>query len=217
MTAMSKRALALTALVCAALALVLLFGLDRRIAEAVHASVVASSAVFVDGTHALDAISGRSLLHSHMLSGVLLGGILCALGILGWLFNRGSALARALLFTGGVQLTTIAAAFGLKKFFGRQRPYELFGHGDWQHIWFAGGSSFPSGHVAFFWGLFLPLMYLFPRWRIPLLIIPVFIAFGRIDMSVHFVSDVLASVTLAALVTLIAATLLGRWIKPTAR
>lgn len=214
---MSKRALALTALVCALLAAVSIFGFDRRIAEAVHASAAASAAVFVEGTHALDAVSGRSLLRSHALSGVLLGGTLCALGVLGWLLNRGSYLARALLFTGGVQLATITAAFGLKHCFGRQRPFELFGHGDWQHMWFAGGSSFPSGHNAFFWGLFLPLMYLFPRWRIPLLLIPLFIALGRIDMSFHFLSDVLASVALAALVTLIAATLLGRWIKPTAR
>lgn len=211
---MSKRALALTALVCAVLALVSIFGFDRRIAEAVHASIVAGSAVFVDGTHALDAISGRSLLRSHALSGVLLGGILFALGALGWLFDRGSYLARALLFTGGVQLATIAAAFGLKEVFGRQRPYELLGHGDWQHMWFAGGSSFPSGHNAFFWGLFLPLMYLFPRWCIPLLLIPLFIALARIDMSFHFLSDVLAAIALAAFVTLIAATLLGRWIKP---
>ena len=214
---MSKRALALTALVCTALALISIFGFDRRIAEAVHASVVASAAVFVEGTHALDAISGRSLLHSRALSGVLLGSILFALGALGWLFDRGSHLARALIFTGGVQLATITAAFGLKHFFGRQRPFELFGHGDWQHAWFVGGSSFPSGHVSYFWGLFMPLMYLFPRWRVPLLIIPLFIALGRIDMSFHFLSDVLASVALAALVTLVAAMLLGRWIKPAAR
>jgi membrane-associated phospholipid phosphatase len=214
---MSKRALALTALVCAALALVSIFGFDRCIAEAVHASAAASATLFVDGTRALDAVSGRSLLHSHALSGVLLGGILFVLGVLIWLFNRGNALGRALIFTGGVQLATIAAAFGLKDVFGRQRPYEIFGHGDWQHMWFAGGSSFPSGHNAFFWGLFLPLMYLFPRWRIPLLIIPLFIALARIDMSFHFLSDVLASIALAALVTLIAATLCSRWIKPAAR
>ncbi|HXD84341.1 MAG TPA: phosphatase PAP2 family protein [Rudaea sp.] len=214
---MSKRALALTALVCVALALVSILGFDRRIAEAVHASVVASSAVFVEGTHALDVVSGRSLLHSRALSGVLLGGVLFALGALIWLFNRGSYLARALIFTGGVQLATIAAAFGLKDVFGRQRPYELLGGGDWQHMWFAGGNSFPSGHNAFFWGLFLPLIYLFPRWRVPLLLIPLFIALARIDMSFHFLSDVLASIALAALVTLIAASLLNRWIKPVAR
>ncbi|HMM56586.1 MAG: phosphatase PAP2 family protein [Xanthomonadales bacterium PRO7] len=211
---MSKRALAITALVCAALALISIFGFDRRIAEAVHASVVAGSAVFVEGTRALDAVSGRSLLHSHALSGVLLGGILLALGALIWLLNRGSYLARALIFTGGVQLATIVSAFGLKEVFGRQRPFELLGHGDWQHMWFAGGNSFPSGHNAFFWGLFLPLMYLFPRWRVPLLLIPLFIALARIDTSFHFLSDVLASITLACLVTLIAATLCARWIRP---
>jgi membrane-associated phospholipid phosphatase len=214
---MSKRALALTALACALLASVSIVGFDRRIAEAVHASAAASAAVFVEGTRALDAVSGRSLLHSHALSGVLLGGILFMLGGLIWTFRRGSYLARALIFTGGVQLATIASAWALKNVFGRQRPYELFAHGDWSHAWFAGGNSFPSGHNAFFWGLFMPLMYLFPRWRIPLLIVPLFIALARIDTSFHFLSDVLASVALAALVTLLAAILCGRWIKPTAR
>ncbi|HTI96014.1 MAG TPA: phosphatase PAP2 family protein [Rudaea sp.] len=214
---MSKRALALTVLACALLALVSIVGFDRPIAEAVHASAAASAALFVDGTRALDAVSGRSLLHSHALSAVLLGGTLFALGVLIWLFNRGSYLARALLFTGGVQLATIASAWALKDVFGRLRPYELFGHGDWSHAWFAGGNSFPSGHNAFFWGLFMPLMYLFPRWRVPLLLVPLFIALARIDTSFHFLSDVLASIALAALVTLLAAMLCGRWIKPAAR
>ncbi|HST27638.1 MAG TPA: phosphatase PAP2 family protein [Rudaea sp.] len=214
---MSKRALALTALACALLALVSIVGFDRQIAQAVHASAVASAAVFVEGTRALDAVSGRSLLHSHALSGVLLGGILFVLGVLIWTFKRGSTLARALLFTCGVQLATIASAWALKDVFGRLRPYELFAHGDWSHAWFAGGNSFPSGHVSYFWGLFLPLLYLFPRWRIPLLIIPLFIALARIDTSFHFLSDVLASIALAALVTLLAAMLCGRWIKPAAR
>jgi len=105
----------------------------------------------------------------------------------------------------------------LKDVFGRQRPYELFAHGDWSQAWFAGGNSFPSGHVSYFWGLFMPLMYLFPRWRVPLLLVPLFIALARIDTSFHFLSDVLASIALAALVTLLAAMLCGRWIKPAAR
>jgi membrane-associated phospholipid phosphatase len=214
---MSKRALALTALACALLASISIVGFDRRIAEVVHASAAASAAVFVEGTRALDAVSGRSLLHSHALSGVLLGGTLFALGVLIWLFNRGNAIGRALIFTGGVQLATIASAWALKDVFGRQRPYELFAHGDWSHAWFAGGNSFPSGHVSYFWGLFMPLMYLFPRWRIPLLLVPLFIALARIDVSMHFASDVLASIALAALVTLLAAMLCGRWIKPAAR
>jgi membrane-associated phospholipid phosphatase len=130
------------------------------------------------------------------------------------LANRGNRLGRALLFIGGVQLATLAAAYGLKQIFGRIRPYILLDHGDWQHMWFAGGNSFPSGHNAFFWGLFLPMIYLFPRWRWPLLAIPAFIALARIDTSSHFVSDVLASIALAACVTLAAAIVSRRWIKP---
>ena len=113
--------------------------------------------------------------------------------------------------------TVIASAWALKNVFGRLRPYELFAHADWSHAWFAGGNSFPSGHNAFFWGLFMPLMYLFPRYRFALLLVPVFIALARIDVSMHFASDVLASIALAALVTLLAAMLCGRWIKPAAR
>ena len=214
---MTKRALALTAAICALLTVLSIFAFDRAIAEAVHASVLASAPVFVDGTRMLDAIAGRSLLQSHLLSGVLLGGGLLLLGILGWLANHRGFAVRVLIFVGGVQLATIACTWVLKNVFGRLRPYEIFTHGDWSHVWFAGGNSFPSGHIAFFWGLFLPLLYLFPRWRIALLIIPLFIALGRIDMSFHFLSDVLCAIALAAFVTLIAAHLLSHWIRPIGR
>jgi membrane-associated phospholipid phosphatase len=98
--------------------------------------------------------------------------------------------------------------------FGRLRPYQLLEHNDWSHAWFAGGTSFPSGHVSFFWGLFLPLAYLYPKYRVPLLVLPVFIGFARIDENVHFLSDVLGSIALAAIVTLLAAVVFGRWIQP---
>lgn len=214
---MSKRALAITAALCTGLALFCIALFDRRLLEAIHASALASAAFFVDGTHVLDTISGRRALSSHTLSGLLLCSILIALGILGWLFKRRAYLPRAMIFTGGVQLATMAGAWLLKGWFGRMRPLDALAHGDWSHVWFVGGNSFPSGHNAFFWGLFLPLMYLFPRYRIVLLIVPVFIALARVDASMHFASDVFASIALAAFVTLLAAMLCSRWIKPTAR
>ncbi len=212
---MSKRALALTAIVCAALALLSIFVFDRHLAQTIHASALASSAVFVQGTRLLDAVYGRTLLHNPALSALLLGGSLVGLGLLGCLRDRRSYAARALVFTGGVQLATIGAGYALKTLFGRLRPQEAMAHG-WEHLWFAGGNSFPSGHVAFFFGLFLPLAYLFPRYRVPLLIVPVFIALARIDESYHFLSDVLGSIALAALVTLFAAMLFGRFVAPAA-
>ena len=63
-------------------------------------------------------------------------------------------------------------------------------------------TSFPSGHVAFYAGLFLPLMMLAPRlsplWAIP----PAFVAVARVLDHDHYVSDVTASLALAAALTI---------------
>jgi len=150
------------------------------------------------------------------LGQLMLGAIFIVLGLLLLLVRRARYHARALMFAGAVQLATIESAWWIKDYFGRLRPHQLIERNDWTHIWFAGGNSFPSGHNAFFWGLFLPLAYLYPKWRIPLLIIPVFIAFARIDENYHFLSDVLGGIALAALMTLIAAMLFERWLKPAA-
>jgi membrane-associated phospholipid phosphatase len=92
----------------------------------------------------------------------------------------------------------------LKNVFQRLRPYEAIEAGDWDSKFFGGhGSSFPSGHSAHFWGLFFPLLFLFPRYRLPLLIIPVFISIARIGVNDHWCSDVIASAALAALMTLL--------------
>jgi membrane-associated phospholipid phosphatase len=212
---MSKRALVLTLLISVAVALISVFALDRTIALAVHHSGIENAALVVRLREFFDIFTGRGLVGSYVgLGQFLLGGILFALGVVWWLADRRSYLGRALVFTGAVQVATIGAAWLIKDLFGRLRPYQLIERNDWSHIWFMGGNSFPSGHNAFFWGLFLPLLYLFPRYRIPLLIVPVFIALARIDENYHFLSDVLASVALAALVTLIAAVALGAWVKP---
>jgi len=216
---MSKKALILTFAICAVLALISIFAFDRMLALGVHNSGIERAAIVVRLREFFDLFTGRgvALLGNRIgLGQLLLGTIFIALGLVLALARRLRPLARALVFAGAVQLATIEAAWWIKDFFGRLRPHQLIERNDWTHIWFAGGNSFPSGHNAFFWGLFLPLAYLYPRWRIPLLIIPVFIAFARIDENYHFLSDVLGAIALAALITLIAATLFGRWIKPAA-
>jgi len=209
----SKSALAWTAAVAIVLACISVVAIDRGIALAVHDSGIESASIIVRTRELLDTFTGYGF---RDIGDLLLGGSLGACGLLWAVARRSDATARALIFTGVVQLATIAATSHLKGLFGRLRPYQLIERGDWSQIWFAGGTSFPSGHVAFFWGLFLPLAYLFPRYRLPLLVIPVFIAFARIVDNVHFLSDVLGSIALAALVTLLAAVLLSRWIRPAA-
>ena len=214
---MSKRALAWTAAVALIIALISMLAFDRGIAEAVRHSGIESATFVVKLREILDFFTGSSFTRGYGSIGqVLLGATLVVIGALWLLARRTNFTARALIFTGLVQIGTIEAGSFLKGVFGRLRPFQLLDRGDWSHVWFAGGNSFPSGHVAFFWGLFLPLAYLYPRYRVALLVLPVFIGFARIDENVHFLSDVLGSIALAALVTLVAAVVLGRWIQPSA-
>lgn len=212
---MNKRSLAWTAGIALAAALISTFVLDRQLAQAVRQWGIESAGVIVYLRELLDVLTGSSVSGSYRgISNLLLGFSLVAIGLIWLIARRSSMTARALLFTGIVQLGTIEASSLLKGVFGRLRPYQLLEHNDWSHVWFAGGNSFPSGHVAFFWGLFLPLAYLYPKQRLVLLVIPAFIAIARIDENVHFLSDVLGSIALAALVTLIAALVFARWIRP---
>jgi membrane-associated phospholipid phosphatase len=207
---MNKRALILTFAICALLACLSIFVFDHRLAALIHRSVLESAVVFVRVREGLDHLTGRGLPAGEFLLGLAL----VTLGAIGWILRRQSFVPRAMAFTGLVQLATIAAGNMIKLGFGRLRPLQIASLHDASHLWFAGGTSFPSGHVAFFWGLFLPLVYLFPKYRIPLLLIPVFIAFDRIDENYHFLSDVLGGIALAALITFVMAILFGRWVKP---
>ena len=63
-----------------------------------------------------------------------------------------------------------------------------------------GGVSFPSGHVAIFGSIVIPLAVAVPRLR-PLIAIVGFVMAARVAVDAHFISDVTASVTLIGLVT----------------
>jgi membrane-associated phospholipid phosphatase len=101
----------------------------------------------------------------------------------------------ALLYIGLVQLLCYGAAEVSASWFGRVRPLEALSGGD---VWFGGGNSFPSVHTAFHAGLFLPLILFFPRlaplWALP----PLFAAAAFVMERQHHLSDVAASLTLAA-------------------
>jgi len=125
------------------------------------------------GVRALDLASGKEV--SKFLPGFVLIGIGLTLLALVRMRHRGIAF----LFIGLVQFLSTLLSGVSKNLFGRPRPFELLEKGGWDHAWFEGGSSFPSGHTGFYFGLFLPLAYLFPRWRWPLLATPFFVAIAR--------------------------------------
>jgi len=197
----------------AALVAALLFGagfagLDRPLAEWVHSSGVESARVFAWGLTALDVVSGMGVWIW------AIGWVAIIIGTLELRSQRRVRLGHALIAAGLVQFAALQTMILGKDVFGRMRPFQVLASGDWSHVWFAGGESFPSGHSAFYFGLLLPLAAACPiRWlRIVLVAIPIYVGLARIDLAKHFVSDVAASALMVAIYALIAAWLVRRWL-----
>jgi membrane-associated phospholipid phosphatase len=186
----------------AAITLAGLVGIDRIVAEYLRNSGYQALPLFIDGTVLFDTVTGKDI--SKFLIGLVITG--AGLALLAKVKARTAAFG--LLFVGAVQLLATLVAGVTKNLFGRLRPFELLKSGDWSNEWFVDGSSFPSGHAGFYFGLFLPLVFVFPRWRWPLLIVPWFIAIARVNANHHFVSDVGASIMIAGALTLWLARLL---------
>ena len=195
---MNRRQLLFAFFIAVVLTLLSIFLFDQPIAAFVQRAGGRESKILQEGTHWLEIATGFPIGH-YFLSCLLLG-----LAAILFVPPSTRAFGWMLLFVGSVQLTTRLIAGVLKGVFERLRPFEVIQAGNWDWKFFSGhGSSFPSGHSAHFWGLFFPLIFLFPRYRLPLLIIPVFISIARVGVNDHWCSDVVASAGLAALLTLV--------------
>lgn len=202
MRAPELRGLALVAALVAAIAIP---WVDLPLARSIHGSALEDHPILQGGTLLLDWITLKEV-SRHLLAALLL-----APGLVLMAIPSRRELGAQLVFVGlTLGLANLAIEIG-KPLFGRVRPDELLVGGA-QRQWFVGGSSFPSGHTAFYFGLFLPLAWLYPRWRIAWLFVPVFIATARIDANLHYLADVCASIALASVITLACARLLRRWL-----
>ncbi len=142
------------------------------------------------------------VLFAFRISPYLYGASMVILGLIGLCWPKRGVLPWALLFIGLSHVTGRFLADILKPPFSRLRPFEALGTSGWHDTWFAAvGNSFPSGHAVHFWSLFFPLVVLFPRYSVPLAILPVLMSAARVAVNDHYVSDVLASAALAAVVT----------------
>jgi membrane-associated phospholipid phosphatase len=195
---MNRRQLGYAVLVALVLTLLSIFFFDLPIAAFVQRSGGRQSPILQEGTRWLEVAFGLPIAR-YFLTYLLLG-----LAAVLFLSKSSRPIARILLFAGCAQVVTRLTAGVLKGVFERLRPFEVIQAGNWDWKFFSGhGNAFPSGHSAFFWGLFFPLAFLFPRYRLPLLIIPVFISIARVGVNDHWCSDVIASAGLAALITLL--------------
>ena len=195
---MNRRQLLLAFLVAVALTFAGIFIFDQPVAALVQRAGGRQSPVFLGGTHLLEIVSG------YEIAKFFLSYLLLAVAAALFVARSTRPAAWTFLFIGSAHLITRLTAGVLKNVFDRLRPFEVIQAGNWDWQFFTGhGSSFPSGHAAQFWGLFFPLAFLFPRFRWPLLIVPIFISICRVGVNDHWCSDVIASSAIAALITLL--------------
>jgi hypothetical protein len=166
-----------------------LLGLDAIVARWTAAG--AAGTLWDVGTRWLDLATLKPV------SNFLLGGLLLLVAGLLLIVPRTRRLGWPLLYVALVQFLSTVVADLAKPPFGRMRPFEAAAHGG-ADIWWVGANSFPSGHIAFYAGLFFPLMLLFPRWAVLLALPPLFVATARIVEHDHYVGDAAASLALAA-------------------
>jgi membrane-associated phospholipid phosphatase len=165
--------------------------LDRPLAEWAAAHPRGGTA-WETGTLLLD------LVFLKQISNFLLGPILLIAGGVLLLLRSTRRNGWMLVYVGAVQLTTMLVADLSRPLIGRLPPGEAIAGID---KWLAGGGSFPSGETAYYAGLFFPLMLIAPRWTFLFAIPPLFIAAAQVLENEHYLSDVSASLALAALVT----------------
>lgn len=182
--------LLLAAATLAALAALAMLAIDRPVARLLAA--YEPSALWPRGIDVLEGAIGWPL-HPLTSSFVLVAAMLAAMAVPRW-----RAHAPAAIFLAGTHVFSRFLTGQLKDLTGRLRPSEWLARGG-EHTFFRDGAAFPSGHVALFASLALPIAILWPRAR-PVLGIALFAAVARVAVDAHFVSDTLAAGALVALV-----------------
>jgi membrane-associated phospholipid phosphatase len=130
----------------------------------------------------------------------LAGATLLALGCVAFAIPRFRAAAALWWFAGLAHLLSRILGNELKTLFGRLRPSQWVG-AEGPTFFVDGGIALPSGHVAHFLGLVLPLAVVKPRLGVPLLVIPILVGWARVATNAHFLGDVLAGAAWTTFVT----------------
>ncbi len=140
----------------------------------------------------LDTATGLEAF-SHLTSIALVLGMVIAVAVPRW---RGQA--PVWMWIAATHLLSRVATLELKLATERLRPGAWLAKGG--ASFFRDGLSFPSGHVAIYASLIVPLAVAVPRAR-PLLAVVAFSMAARVGVNAHFVSDTFAALALVLVVS----------------
>jgi len=149
--------------------------------------------------------TGLEWIFAFDLSKYLYAFVLLLIGAALHAYERSAGRAGNWYFVGGTLLLSRVISGTLKNVFERARPFEWIKSRTPADFFVDGGSSFPSGHAAFYFGLFLPLALLFPRWKWPLIGFAFLASLARVFELDHYLSDILASAFVAVLLAFLLA------------
>lgn len=115
------------------------------------------------------------------------------------LFTKNDDMLKASIYMGATLVVNTVLVSALKYSINRQRPYEkypelIFNH----HI--ESSPSFPSGHTSYSFALATSLTLQYPKWYV---IVPSYlwassVAYSRMNLGVHYPTDILAGAVLGA-------------------
>jgi membrane-associated phospholipid phosphatase len=174
-----------------------IIAVDRPLAIFIDTHLAALQPTFRKILSAIEFFGEYSVFRFFVMGLVLIAAI--------WLLikDKGIQRAKIFFFLGATLASSRLVTILLKIFFERNRPFVFINDRSVRDFFSAGADSFPSGHSTNYFAFFLPLIVLMPRYKVPLLIMPAFIALQRVMVNEHYLSDVLAGALVASLMTLL--------------
>ncbi len=155
----------------------------------------------VDRIHALDGFFLFFTNTAPYISGII------PLGFIVWgFFQRERSYKITGVMIGASYLLSVLISNGIKLFVTRPRPFTTYSF--IEKLSTGGSSSFPSGHTSDAFSVAMAVCLLFPRKQvvIPIMIWAVLVGYSRMDLGVHYPSDVLGG----AVIGMISAVLIAR-------
>jgi undecaprenyl-diphosphatase len=188
-----RRSLFVIAAAAAALAALCVVTIDQPVAR------------WLAGRDTAPAIWDRGISIVELVSGIepwkWIGTCVVGAGVIATLaLRRYRHLAPAWLFVAITHFLARNLMLWTKTFTGRLRPSEWLARGG-DTFFRDGGISFPSGHVIYVASLALPIAIVWPRSRPAVAVVVAFTMVARVVVDAHFISDVVAGLALAAVVT----------------